>query len=88
MTSLGAALGNKIGLYAAARAAGMTSATSIDTLASRLCSRLTADHTPSGGSKIGPWLANTYNLHGNAAALVAVAAIKADCPQFDNLVGQ
>lgn len=86
-SSLGAVLGVKIVYYAATKAAGITESAKADTLAEEMCTRITTDHSAQGLKSVGAWLKDSYGLTGNAAALVAVAGVHYQCPQYSSLLG-
>ncbi|KAB7739385.1 hypothetical protein GA707_20435 [Nostocoides sp. F2B08] len=83
MESVGEALGEKIAFYAIAKAAGMTDSAKMDELASGVCSRIES----SDAATVGQWLEEAFQLTGDGAAGVAVAAIEASCPEYASLVG-
>lgn len=86
-SSLGTVLGDKIAYYAAAKAAGITESAKADTLAEEMCTRINTDHSAQGLKSVGAWLRDSYGLTGNAAALVAVAGVHYQCPQYSSLLG-
>ena len=81
--SLGEALGAKIAFYAIAKAAGMSDSAKIDELASGICRRIESGKP----ATVGPWMAGTFQLKGDVAAKVAVAAIEFSCPQYKSMIG-
>ena len=83
MESVGEALGEKIAFYAIAKAAGMTDSAKMDELASGVCSRIESGDAAS----VGQWMEETFQLTGDGAAGVAVAAIESTCPEYASLVG-
>lgn len=83
MESVGEALGEKIAFYAIAKAAGMTDSAKMDELASGVCSRIESGDAPT----VGQWMEEAFQLTGDGAAAVAVAAIESTCPEYASLVG-
>lgn len=75
--SVGQELGAKIAFYAIAKAAGIDESAKIDALASGICSRIESGKP----ATVGPWMADTFQLEGDVAAKVALAAIEFACPQ-------
>lgn len=66
---------------------GLTESAKADTLAEEMCTRITTDHSAQGLKSVGAWLKDSYGLTGNAAALVAVAGVHYQCPQYSSLLG-
>jgi hypothetical protein len=87
MTSVGAALAFKIAYYAAAKAGRMTASARMGTFAEELCTKIKKDHSAAGLKTIGPCLRDAYGLSGDAAGIVALSAIKYQCPKYALLVG-
>ena len=81
--SVGTALGGKIAFYAVAKAAGMNDSAKMDALAEGICTRIKSGNP----ATVGPWMKDTFELQGDVAAKVAIAAITAECPKYKSLVG-
>ena len=81
--SLGQGMGAKIAFYAIAKAAGMNDSAKMDELADGICSRIKSGKPDT----VGPWMKDAFQLNGDVAAKIAVAAITSDCPEYNSLVG-
>lgn len=81
--SLGEDIGAKIGFYAIAKAAGMDDSAKMDQLAEGVCSRIDSGKQ----NTVGAWLEDSFQLTGDVAAKVAIAAITFQCPEYQSRVG-
>ena len=81
--SLGAAIGAKIAFYAIAKTAGVNESAKMDELAGGICSRIESGKP----ATVGPWMEDAFQLRGDVAARVAIAAIEFQCPEFKSRVG-
>ena len=81
--SLGEGMGAKIAFYAVAKTAGMSDSAKMDELAQGICSRIKAGKPDT----VGQWMKDTFQLTGDIAAKVAIAAVTSDCPEYKSLVG-
>lgn len=81
--SVGESMGTKIAFYAIAKAAGMNDSAKMDELADGICSRIKSGKPDT----VGPWMKDAFQLNGEVAAKVAVAAITSECPEYKSLVG-
>ena len=81
--SLGEGMGAKIGFYAIAKAAGLNDSAKMDELAAGICSRIESGKPDT----VGPWLQDDFQLTGDVAAKVAIAAVTSDCPEYKSLFG-
>ena len=76
-------MGAKIAFYAVAKTAGMSDSAKMDELAQGICSRIKAGKPDT----VGQWMKDTFQLTGDIAAKVAIAAVTSDCPEYKSLVG-
>ena len=76
-------MGAKIAFYAIAKAAGMKASAKMDALADGICSRIKSGKPET----VGPWLKDAFEINGDVAAKVAIAAITSGCPEYKSLVG-
>jgi hypothetical protein len=81
--SLGEGLGAKIGFYAIAKAAGLNDSAKMDELAAGICSRIESGKPDT----VGPWMKEVFQLTGDVAAKVAIAAVTSHCPEYKSLFG-
>lgn len=81
--TLGQGVGTKIAYYAIAKAAGMNDSAKMDELADGTCSRIKSGKADT----VGPWVKDAFQLEGDVAAKVAIAAITSQCPEYKSLVG-
>lgn len=81
--ALGEGLGAKIAFYAVAKAAGMDDSAKMDELAEGICSRIEKGEPDT----VGQWMKDTFQLSGDTAAKVAIAAVTSDCSEYKSLVG-
>jgi hypothetical protein len=81
--SLGEGMGAKIAFYAVAKTTGMDDSAKMDELAQGICSRIKAGKPDT----VGQWMKDTFQLTGDIAAKVAIAAVTSDCPEYKSLVG-
>ena len=81
--SLGQDIGAKIGFYAVAKAAGMDDSGQMDQLAQGVCGRIESGKQ----NTVGAWLDDSFQLTGDVAAKVAIAAIAFQCPEYQSRVG-
>lgn len=81
--ALGEGLGAKTVFYAVAKAAGMNESAKMDALAEGICSRIKQGQPDT----VGQWMKATFQLEGDTAAKVAIAAVASDCPEYKSLVG-
>lgn len=81
--SLGQEVGAKIAFYAIAKAAGMNESAKMDELAKGICSRIESGKP----ATVGAWMDDTFQLKGDVAGKVAIAAIVFECPKFKSLLG-
>lgn len=76
-------MGAKIAFYAVAKAAGMNDSSKMDDLAEGICSRIKKGQSDT----VGQWMKGTFQLTGDTAAKVAIAAVSSVCPEYKSLVG-
>jgi hypothetical protein len=81
--ALGEGAGEKIAFYAIAKAAGLNDSAKIDDLAKGICDRIKAGKP----NTVGPWMKDTFQLTGDVAAKVAIAAVTSSCPEYKSLFG-
>ena len=81
--ALGEGLGAKVAFYAVAKAAGMDDSAKMDELAEGICSRIEKGEPDT----VGQWMKDTFQLSGDTAAKVAIAAVTSDCSEYKSLVG-
>ena len=81
--ALGESMGAKIAFYAVAKAAGMNDSAKMDELAEGICSRIEKGKPDT----VGQWMKDTFQLTGDTAAKVAIAAVTSDCSEYKSLVG-
>ena len=76
-------MGAKIAFYAIAKAAGLNDSAKMDELAAGICSRIESGKPDT----VGPWMKDDFQLTGDVAAKVAIAAVASDCPEYKSLLG-
>ena len=81
--SLGEDMGAKIAFYAIAKTAGLNNSDKMDELAAGICSRIESGKPDT----VGPWMKDVFQLTGDVAAKVAIAAVTSDCPEYKSLLG-
>ena len=81
--SVGEGMGAKIAFYAIAKTAGLNDSAKMDQLAAGICSRIESGKPDT----VGPWMKDAFQLSGDVAAKVAIAAVTSDCPEYKSLLG-
>ena len=76
-------MGAKIAFYAIAKTAGLNNSDKMDELAAGICSRIESGKPDT----VGPWMKDVFQLTGDVAAKVAIAAVTSDCPEYKSLLG-
>lgn len=80
--AVGETLGAKIAFYAVTKAAGMNDSAKMDELAEGICSRIEKGKPET----VGQWMKDTFQLTGDTAAKVAIAAVTSHCSEYKSLV--